>query len=249
MTEADLCQQLIAAASSEAWAAYPEQGGWDILLVRAGVQVGVQAKLVGNIHMLLQASDDNPRDLGRAGPHYRAVLVGRWPGRTPRARQEHKSELIALAMRLRLLVLQPPDPDWRYAGGDSWLSCGHPHSNMYRFHRFNCIDWRWYRWPTRKPVWVPPFVPDLPAGVPNPRSVSAYQIACIRLEQLALSKGWICRDDVKAVQEEIGGSWNLGTPMTQFFSNTGQRAHGRQMKWLLRRSPSKLWPDVAKGMK
>lgn len=249
-SEADLCDRFIDAAKAEGWIAYAEQGDWDLVLVRRGVQVGVQAKLVGNLHMIFQALPDRPRGEGKRGPHYRAVLVGRWPGRTPKARQNHRNELCGLAMRLRLLVLEPPESFSRRG----WLNVNWPFANLSRgwgrHHR--SVDFRWYRWPVAEPVWIPPFVPDLPAGVPCPSTVSAFQVACVKLERLCDARGWICLDDARDVLKELGGKWNPATPLGAHFENTGERAHGRQMKWKLRpriERPSKRWPEVAAGMK
>lgn len=73
-TEAELCSKFIEYAAGFGWTAYPETCDWDILLVRDGIQIGVQAKLRANYHVLMQAMPDNRQ---RTGPHYRSVLVGR----------------------------------------------------------------------------------------------------------------------------------------------------------------------------
>lgn len=250
-TEADVCDALVQDAPG--WTAYPEQGGWDLLLVRQGVQVGVQAKLVGNIHMLLQALPGNPRKEDVEGPCYRAVAVGRWPGRTAGARIGRRNELAALAMRLRLLVLEGPTEELGKTG--TWLKRSWPCVNLerrYTGYGPPAIDWRWYRWRPKRPVWTPPFVPDLPAGVPAPSSVSAFQIASVKLERLANEKGWICLSDVRNI-EGADGNWNPQTLLTSFFECTGKRILGsRQCKWILHRRwppPSKRWPAVAAGLK
>lgn len=254
-SEADLCQALIESAKPHGWVAYAEQGGWDILFVRRGIQVGVQAKLVGNLKMLFQALPERPRWVGTTGPHYRAVVVSRWSGRTELSRHAHRNEIGELAQRLRLLVLEPPDPNPIGAYND-WLQQRWPFLNLepsrYQTKIIRRFDWPWYRWHPSKLVWVPPFVPDLPAGVPSPRSVSAFQIACIQLERICNERGWICRDDVRAVRDELGCWFNLSTPMTRFFQSTGILVEdfGRQQRWVLRGCPpSSLWPEVAKGMR
>jgi hypothetical protein len=249
-TEAAVCERLIADAKVGGWTAYPEQGDWDLLLVRRRVQVGVQAKLVGNLEVLLQALPAPARPSICTGPQYRAIVVGRWPGRTPKAQQDRRNQIAALAMRLRVLVLEPP-----LLGNGNWLRGGWPSPNigrpLWRFGQER-IDWRWYRWRTTEPVWTPPFVPDLPAGVPAPQSVSAFQIAAVRLERLGAERGWVCLDDARAVQAEVGGRWNPQTLLSRFWTCSGKRIEGsRQCQWTPHRhwpAPSKVWPAVAAGL-
>jgi hypothetical protein len=77
-SESALCTAFIAGAREQGWTAYPETSGWDIVLVRDGLQIGIQAKLTFNATLLRQAlpvytwGDDY-------GPHYRAVLVPKMP--------------------------------------------------------------------------------------------------------------------------------------------------------------------------
>lgn len=177
MTEADLCEAFIVAARAADWTVYPEQGHWDILLQRRGIQVGIQAKLVADTHMLVQALPRPIRMAGQPGPHYRAVLFGRGAGRTEKARMRQRSEIYTLAKNLRLLVLQQP------MVGRSWLF-RLSDSNLRPLFGQAEVDWRYYRWRPDTPVWVPDFVPDLPAGVPAPRSVTPWALAACELEAL-----------------------------------------------------------------
>lgn len=85
-SEVQLCAEFAEWIGAYDFLVYPETGGWDLLLVatsdttlgehgpflKAGDQVGVQAKLVGNYKVLYQALDPQ-------GPGWRAVLVGRAP--------------------------------------------------------------------------------------------------------------------------------------------------------------------------
>ncbi len=68
-TEAELCAAFIEYAQrGEAWTAYAETCGWDILLVRKadGFQIGIQAKLNYNMKVLSQCLETwhNWREVG-----------------------------------------------------------------------------------------------------------------------------------------------------------------------------------------
>jgi hypothetical protein len=53
-SEKRLCDNLISEAEKRNFIAYPEQGNWDIVLVRNKIQIGVQAKLRPNLKVLAQ---------------------------------------------------------------------------------------------------------------------------------------------------------------------------------------------------
>lgn len=255
-TEEALCEAFAGAARADGWTVYPEQGGWDLLLVRRAVQVGVQAKLVAGVEVLLQALPTldgyvptyRRREGPEEGPNYRAVLVSRFPGRTPRAEVHRRAEIYALARHLRLVVLEPPDPPFRTSEG--WLRVGW-NDNLSRSILSpygSSLDFRAYRWRPEKPIWTPPFVPDLPAGVPNPRSVGKWQLAAVRLELLAEERGgWVCLDDARAATAAEGGEWNPKTLLSRYYDCTGELVDGsRQARWRPRpRSrASREFPEV-----
>ena len=76
-TEAELCAAFIAALPKE-WTAYPETGGFDILLSRNadGFQIGVEAKLRLNAKVICQAAEEVGYSyVDRPGPDCRAVLI------------------------------------------------------------------------------------------------------------------------------------------------------------------------------
>lgn len=253
MTEADLCEAFACDARRDGWIVYPEQGGWDMLLVRHGIQVGIQAKLKANTHVLLQALPDRSRCRLTAGPgpHYRAVLVGGYKGRTDNAVLTSRSEFHALAKAIGLLVIEPPHefvprrfrrdgPLTDYIG---WidrrlaLRAGPYYSSR--------IDWRRYRWATTRPVELPPFIPDLPAGVPSPTTISAWKLAVFALEEIHEQNGFLCVADAKRVIEHVGKKWNPSGLLRAVGSSTGERI-GRGLKWRIkeRLRPSSMWPNL-----
>ena len=99
MTEAELCQAFRDRVQKLGWIVYPETGGFDMLLVATGKtgslgvkpddQVGVEAKLRGNVKVLAQAYPG----LGYSGPKFVGVLI-------PKASQEFRH--IACLLKLNV---------------------------------------------------------------------------------------------------------------------------------------------------
>lgn len=72
-TEAELCEDVIAWARAGECAVYPETEGWDILLViPGGEQIGIQAKLKPNLHVIEQTLRGM---VGNRGPDIVAAAV------------------------------------------------------------------------------------------------------------------------------------------------------------------------------
>jgi hypothetical protein len=265
-SEALLCTAFSEAARRDGWTVYPEQHGWDLLLARQRVQVGVQAKLEPTTHLLLQALPQlahpgcrsrNRQALGvRAdGPTYRAVLVPGFEARTEKATLDRRARFYAVAAHLRLLVLEPPAAARPWLC--SWLRVGAwERGNLARSSRLvdDRPDLRFYHWHPRLLVWVPPFIPNLPAGVPNPRVCGPWQLAAVLLEQLARTRSpaRVTLEDARNVSAQVGGSWNPSTLLHRFFRRTGERAPGSRCEWHelypQLRPPSHRFPAAAAGI-
>lgn len=182
-TERELCEMFRAAVSG--WAVvYPEQSDWDMLAVLGdGTQVGIQAKLKANFDVVAQAIRiggrstaspcssarwrriTEPRHAG-PGPDIRAVLV-------PSA----NAAMIDVAAACNVLVLEQHDlapvaSKWDRSVEDGVRRWGSSLEEQIA---------KAPRWPTTKRVWLPPFVPDLPAGVPAPRTVSPWKVNAAKL--------------------------------------------------------------------
>jgi len=258
VSEADLCDAFRTDATADGWACYPEQHGWDLLLVRGGVQVGVQAKLRGGVPVVLQTLPPMGGIHGRpeqpkVGPQYRAVLVHRWPGRTEPVQRELRTEVGTLARHLRVLVLWR-DPEWtgrRARRGkvfSEWLPMHDWQLCPATLRMSEAIDWRYYHWRPRSGLWLPPFVPNLRAGVPSPSTIGPWQIAACRLETRAIERGgWCTLADARDVTKDIGATWLPKTLLQAFFRCTAER-DGRQFRWQLRRSPAREYPAAAEGL-
>jgi len=227
--ESDMCNELINYANHFNWISYPEQGGWDILLVRNNIQVGIQAKLRPTIKVLSQALTQENN-----GPHYRAIAIGN-------SHFKEKEDFAKIAFNLRLIFIDMGvHPDF-------WLHIP---------KRYNM--WKHYRHLTKKVLWVPPFVPNLKAGIPSPKNVSPWKIASIKLELIAKEKGWVSIIDARnVVQQEVpierSKSYSR-TLLQSYFKCTKEKDPRNKncKKWILKKKPSDQYSyvfNVLKGEK
>lgn len=177
-TEADLCVAFIAWAKVRGYICYPETSGWDILMVDAeGRQTGVEAKLDLNLKVISQAMKESWYREG-PGPDHRAVLV-------PETREG--VEPILATCGIHLYVPQ---------------SCAYTtDAGMYglkwkfdaQYHEPAMFDWN----PSVRCA-IPEFMPDVPCGVPSPRTLSPWKVGALRVLALLELKGWVNRDDIRA---------------------------------------------------
>lgn len=181
-TEADLVAEFLRRLTlmdrNQKWTAYPESSGWDLLLVHdAGFQLGIEAKLTLNPKVvdqaLIGAFTQRP---AWDGPDYRAVLV------PSEGRQLHMSN-ICKAIGLGVITVKP-----EVDGSFHWLDL--PTNSEY------CA------WPNWGPVVrcpVPDYVPKVAAGVQSPTLLSDWKVRAIKLLIILDRKGWIDRNDLKAL--------------------------------------------------
>jgi hypothetical protein len=177
-TETELCDSLCQAALKLGWTPYPETASWDILLIRENLQVGVQAKMHANTHVLAQALPRNvlvhwsrhrpAAEMQANGPQYRAVLV-------PHADMEFRG--IAALLKL-----------WTFTRSDQDLELL---QNLARFQDFN--------WRPEKPSWIPDVVPGVPAGVPSPVSLTCWKQKALKLLAIAKVRGSVTSADASTL--------------------------------------------------
>jgi hypothetical protein len=209
--EADLCSAFLALVP-DGWLAYAETGGFDILLVRQedGFQIGVQAKLRLNAKVLCQALE-----MGRASaitdpnPDCRAVLVPKGAVGADMAR-------LCAHVGLTVIGLDPGRPD-RFAPdlprlkqdgeGRVWFEQG----------------------PSRR-IPLPDLVPDVIAGAPAPRKLTAWKIKAMRIAVTLEREGRVVREDFKHHKIDIrrwiapgsrwlvrdGDGWSRGPGLPDF---------------------------------
>jgi hypothetical protein len=197
-TEAELCDAFLDALEP-GWTAYPETAGWDILLVcetgfdartpdqkpvEAGTQVGVEAKLRGNLTVLRQALPGRyvigkrSGVLKVPGPDHRSVLV---PKTSP------DFEAVASALNLLVITAKP-----------------NSHGRPFRQAR-DFSGYLMYRepWVHKERHELPEVVPDVRCGVPSPITVSRWKIRAIKLCIILRDRGYLTAADFKAEGVDI----------------------------------------------
>lgn len=230
-SEADLCARFIAAATGQIddfrqpyavprksnWVAYPETGGFDVLLVRRkdGFQIGIEAKLHLNQTVLTQALEGGSwYDPLAPGPDCRAVLVPDGSGREPLS-------LIAAYCGITII---------RCLGADARRG---PVFQPYLPHPL--ADWQadpnWREnLPVRRVV-LPDYVPDVAAGSSAPIKLTTWKIGAIRLAILMERRGLITRADFAHLRVDhrrwVGERW--------------VEVDGAKGGWV----PGPRWPDFA----
>lgn len=181
-TEAALCQAFLRGLPSD-WIAYPETGGWDILLVHrvGGWQIGVEAKLTLNAKVIEQAI--RGEGYGLSGPDFRALLVGRIVA---------ENAVIARALGLTVIspkYIQKVPEYWqdRVPHGPKVpeFSPSLPEAKVLErigewWDRWD-QDREWFdRFPTER-VALPDYLPEVAAGVPSPMILSDWKIKAMRV--------------------------------------------------------------------
>lgn len=166
-TEADLCDAFVAVAAQAGWQAYPECGNWDLLMVRDGIQVGIEAKLRCNIDVLAQAVQYSGAPyVNVPQPHYRGVLV--------------PSATFAMKTVCASLRLHRWDHQWitdRYDRGDLGLHEG------YLFGSENRVE-------------LPEVAIQTSGGCPSPKLMSKWRINALRICILFEEQGYLTRADI-----------------------------------------------------
>lgn len=176
--EADLCAAFIGALP-ETWTAYPETGGFDILLVREdGFQIGVEAKLTLNPKVILQAAEYcGYHYAAQPGPDCRAILVP----------DVHNHELASIAKRLCVTVVTYRPPDSRVIRSPIWPALPKADDGYWS------NDWH-ELCPARRLV-LPDWVPDVTAGASAPVALTDWKVRAIKIAITLARRGSVTRQD------------------------------------------------------
>lgn len=190
-SEAELCRVFISTLPP-GWTAYPETGGFDILLRRDvdGFQISVEAKLRLNAKVICQAAEfvghyyvDQP------GPDCRAVLIP----------YGVSTELAGLCPLIGITVIKlEPERDLSVAG-----------FRLIQPARFtpdlpsptNSFSERpWYELCPVERIALPDWVPDVAAGSSAPLTLSDWKIRAIKISVLLARNGFVTRKDFAAIE-------------------------------------------------
>jgi len=219
MKEDELCNWLIEEAKSRGWTCYPETSSWDILLVRNGVQIGIQAKVRANLKVIYQTLPGFFKYQGASmlskpeqfrgkvpGPDFRCVLV-------PSAGIA-KDTMKSLHKICNVLGI------WTIEMGKS-RNHGQPrHFGLGILDDPEQItDFDWH--PNEK-CWFPEVVPDLPAGVPHPVSMTQWKQKALKLIARAEVNGFVTSKDAKEIDinfQRFKESWK---PWMEYVGKEGR---------------------------
>lgn len=211
MTDFKYETELCAAFSEtlpEAWTIYNETAGFDMVLVHStGAQIGVEAKLKLNAKVLSQVCDFYG-DIGRAGPDFRAVLVGGKPN----------VDLMNIARLLGVTVI--------FMGRDRETSSSYgvnrrPRQKVWSKPKLPDVEpMKDNRWAGR-PYWndlapierlkLPEYVPDVIAGDSAPVTLGHWKIKAIKVCVYLEKREFITRAEFKALRIDpsrwMNGIW------------------------------------------
>jgi hypothetical protein len=213
--ETDLCAAFVAALP-KGWTAYPETGGFDLVLVRAvdGAQIGIEAKLRLNAKVIAQAAESGTEyEVAGENPDFRAVLVPDGVG-------------FELAQVCRLI-------------GITVIAMRHGHdANLYgspfqpelpKISDHYWFDRGWYERCPAKRITLPDWVPDVVAGDSAPVALTHWKIGAIKLVITLSKRGYLTRQDFAHFKismsrwtqqhwlvKDGNGGWIAGTYLPDF---------------------------------
>lgn len=211
--EADLCSAFISALPKE-WTAYPETGGFDILLVRKadGFQIGVEAKLKLNAKVICQAAEyASYHYVDSEGPDCRAVLIP----------DGVSMDMAAICPLIGVTVIRMLAPSkWR-VGHDFNPSLPKPDKGYWSDN--------WYERCPAKRITLPDWVPDVGAGHSSPVALTDWKVRAIKIVITLARRGYITRQDFaffkismsrwtqeKWIVQDGNGAWKAGDYLPDF---------------------------------
>jgi len=189
-SEAALCARFTSLIG-EAWIAYNETAGWDILLVRKvdGFQIGIQAKMAMNLDVINQALGNSYFD--RNGPDCRAVLVPAYVGL-------QKLERICEYLGLTILRCWPEghgDLKFRYSGAFDPVLPAIDDTGIW--------SEAWHERAPYRRCRLPDFVPDVIAGSKAPVQLTDWKVRALKIAVILELRGHVTRADFKALNIDV----------------------------------------------
>lgn len=183
-TEAALCASFIGALP-KGWTAYPETGGFDILLSRDddGFQIGVEAKLRLNAKVICQAAEYvGHYYVDSAGPDCRAVLI-------PSGVSMDLSSICAIVGITVIQMTPEKDAGW---GGHRDKASFRPELPDTKRDYGNR---QWQELCPAQRLTLPEWVPDVPAGASAPVALTDWKVRAIKLVVILERRGFVTRKD------------------------------------------------------
>jgi len=221
MNEDELCKWFIEEeAKPNGWVCYPETSDWDILLVRNGIQIGVQAKVRANVKLIQQVLPLAPSfrygSIMSAPEKYRGHLKG--PDfRTILVPEEGigKKTFGVLSDVCRICGI------WMFAKGKPRRWGGEPH------HLGTALledpeEFEHYDWHPPEKEWFPEVVPDLPAGVKSPVQLTRWKQQALKLIARAEVRGYVTSKDAKELDINFQRFKDGWKPWMEFCGKEGR---------------------------
>lgn len=192
--ETDLCAAFINRLPPE-WVAYPETGGFDILLVRKedGYQIGIEAKLKLNAKVISQVAERiGYYYITSPGPDFRAVLVP----------ADANGDMGAVCGLLGITVIRQHHPDDAF---------NYKYNNRPELPKIKDKGWEdsWHEFAPFERLDVPDYVPDVIAGDAAPVQLTHWKIAAIKIAVTLEKRGYVTRLDFKHHQISMS-RWSQG---------------------------------------
>lgn len=183
--ESDLCAAFISILPAE-WTAYPETGGFDILLVRNadGFQIGVEAKLKLNAKVICQAAEPTSTyQVNHPGPDCRAVLIP----------DGVSMDLAALCPRLALTIIRVRHDSFLAQYRKTSPFTFHPNLPKNSEGRWGTQGW--YELCPAERIALPDWVPDVAAGNSAPVALTDWKVRAIKIAITLEKRGYVTRAD------------------------------------------------------
>lgn len=201
-SEAAMCAAYIGDAARQGWIAYPETGGFDIVLVskKYGLQVGIEAKQRLNAEVVYQAVK-HMRSSPARGPDFHAILV-------PEGGDGALEVMLGLVGVTVIRAFGEPDKHGmtgRSAGGGRYRTTAFNPALPadYEVKSADGYFWdsrHWFQQCPGQPVQLPDYVPDVAAGAPAPVTLTDWKVRAIKIAILLERRGVVTADDFKALK-------------------------------------------------
>lgn len=186
LKETDLCAHFLSGIGDD-WVSYAETAGWDILLVRKqdGFQVGIQAKLKLNAHVVSQCIEEGyGYHADSSGPDCRAVLVP----------EDDCGPFDKIAGFIGFTIIRVFAPG-KYQEKSRFFN------HVFRPDLPEIKDeWkndRWFECAPSKRHKLPEYVPDVQAGAAAPIQLTKWKISAIKIAVTLERRGFLTRADFK----------------------------------------------------
>lgn len=206
-SEAELCDAFVESAKLSDWQAYPECGNWDLLMVRDGIQVGIEAKMRCSLEVVTQAMPKRSRYRAVPSPHYVGVLV---PFTSP-ALNEVCSALKILTFDHSFMEVARM---WQEHGAPS----GHRPGDL----RLDIKPEYVIEAPR---IELPVVAVQTSGGRPSPKRMSKWRVSALRLCILLERRGDLSSQDFRSEKMDIT-RWRNGRWITRngdVYRNDGKR--------------------------